>query len=174
MPSLRDQRLREDYRRLQELVRVNADLVQIEAVTDCPARQYEIALHCRSVVNFRRGNPVYGDVHRVSIVLTAGYPLRAAPCAKVLTPIRHPHVFPTTKDVCLGNERSVSEFLDAFVCRLYDILRYDPRYLDTRSPADADAMTWACQSMHMFPLDARRLVHVGAAPKRPPIVWRNK
>lgn len=173
MNRIRNQRLSADHQKLLALVESNGDRLAIQSIQGTPPYRYEVTIRCKSVVAFRGGRPVYGENHMVRISLPPGYPLQDRPRATLLTPIAHPHIF-SNRDVCIGSQGSVTEFLDAFVRRLYDILRYDPRYLDPRSPANLPAMEWAQLNRHLFPLDPWELRAPGIGkPEPPPIVWIN-
>ena len=173
MSTLRERRLATDAGRVRSLVAANPNRLDVRAVVGSPPHQYDITVKCKSVLQLRSGRPVYGRSHTLRVVLPSGYPLQDSARASVLTPIYHPHVFKGSNIVCVGSQRAVSEFLDAFVRRMFDVLRYDPRYLDPKSPANAEAMEWAMGSAHLFPLEPAGLRLAGGddAPGPPPIVW---
>ncbi|MCX7801263.1 MAG: hypothetical protein N2109_13105, partial [Fimbriimonadales bacterium] len=71
---------------------------------------------------------------------------------RFVTPLVHPHVF-QSGEVCTGYARSVSEFLDLFVVRLYNLIRWDPSLMNPHSPADHGALLlWESGSIRC-PLD---------------------
>jgi len=171
--ELRRQRLISDEERLRALAALNPDRLIIQTTKGNPPDSYEIVLQCKTVTALRGGAPVYGSRHVLRVTLPPSYPLQARPHAAYLTPVRNPHVFPS-RDVCIGSKGSLTEFLDAFVRRMYDVLRYDPEYIDPDSPADRDAMAWAQQNMHLLPLDATPLCVPGLGEEPPTILWRNR
>jgi len=171
--TVRERRLLADADRVRALVAANPDRLELIQVEGRPPTRYVIELRCRSVVSLGMVRVQYGDVHQLAIELPPDYPLGSPPRAKVLTPIRHPHVFRNTQEVCIGYKRLVTEFLDAFVCRMYDLLRYDPKGLDPRSPADYEAMQWALHNKGRLPLDSCALRMPGQEPERPAIVWKD-
>jgi ubiquitin-protein ligase len=173
VPTLRERRLATDAERVRNLAAANPGRLDIKAVVGAPPHQYDILLECRSVLRLRSGRPVYGDAHTLRVVLPSGYPLEEPARASVLTPIFHPHVFKGSNVVCVGTQRTVSEFLDAFVRRMFDVLRFDPQYLNPNSPANREAMEWAAKSGHLFPLDPAglRLAGGGDVLAPPAIVW---
>lgn len=174
MSDIRNRRLAADRDRLTALAQANRGRLTIVTTSGTPPESYTIECQCRSVVALHRGRARYGDTHRLAIQLPPEYPLGSPPRATVLTPIRHPHVFVGSQAVCIGYRRQVSEFLDAFVIRLYNILRYDPDYMDPGSPADSEAMKWALNNEDLFPLDPCALVLPGQPAARPAIVWHDR
>ncbi|MGP8070587.1 MAG: hypothetical protein ACLP5V_11920 [Candidatus Bathyarchaeia archaeon] len=104
-----------------------------------------------SITNLASDEPVYGNSHRVLVKLPANYPI-GQPYAEMLTPLFHPHVFPS-KVMCIGRKWLPSEFLDLFAKRVGAIICFNPDYFDFNSPANSTAMQWAKHHMKLFPTD---------------------
>src|SRR5690606_25718005 len=88
--DIRETRLRNDYKRVRELVE-RSELIHILTTDGDPPERYHIRFTCRGVENINADKPVYRDVHEVSLYLHAEYPLKQ-PQMKWLTPIFHPNI----------------------------------------------------------------------------------
>ena len=115
------------------------------------------------------GSTAYPQVRqpssRVTIDLAPRHPFQP-PAATVLTPIFHPHVFPSGV-VCIGAKWLPSEGMDLFVLRLVRLLAFDPLLMNPHSIANAAAQLWY-QAMLLrhpdaFPTDASALVLASGA-----------
>lgn len=93
---------------------------------------------------------------RIEIELGIRYPFQP-PKVTVLTPVFHPHVFPSGI-VCIGARWSASEGMDLFVRRIARLLAYDPLLVNPASIANPGAFHWyeSTRRRHpeAFPTDA--------------------
>jgi hypothetical protein len=93
---------------------------------------------------------------RIEIELGLRYPFQP-PKVTVLTPVFHPHVFPSGI-VCIGARWSASEGMDLFVRRIARLLAYDPLLVNPGSIANPAAFHWyeSARRRHpeAFPTDA--------------------
>jgi ubiquitin-protein ligase len=172
--SVRERRLSTDYERLQALASSSDGRISILSTRGKPIDEYVIGFRCRSVQRLDRSGPIYGEHHRVWIKLPPNYPgLQGRPIARFITPLVHPHVF-TNLDVCTGNRHVVSEFLDSFVIRIGEIIRYNPEFIDARSVANGEAMKWVRANWRALPLDTKPFQGTPVVvEERPPMSWRN-
>jgi ubiquitin-protein ligase len=107
---------------------------------------------------------------RIEIELGIRYPFQP-PKVTVLTPVFHPHVFPSGI-VCIGARWSASEGMDLFVRRIARLLAYDPLLVNPGSIANPAAFHWyeATRRRHpeAFPTDAAAVaLGVAADPVAP-------
>jgi ubiquitin-protein ligase len=182
MSSVRERRLWTDFERLQALIARSTGRIGILSCRGEPPDEYVIGFKSRSITRLERSGPVYGDHHRVWIKLPPNYPgLQGRPMARFITQISHPHVY-TNLEVCMGNRHVVSEFLDAFVMRIAEIIRYSPEYIDARSVANGEAMKWVRVNWQALPLDKPYMAKVTAEEVQPrlekeaepaDVSWRN-
>lgn len=142
-------RLRADYEKVRLLVSQSNGTIQLNSVDGSPPHKYEITYHCRGIESLQGVDPIFRDIHKVTIQLYANYP-REKPTVKIETPIFHPHVF-ENNIVCIGNW-TITESLDNLILRVGSLIQYDPKYFDFRSPANRQAKVWAEQNMHRFPI----------------------
>jgi hypothetical protein len=93
---------------------------------------------------------------RIEIEFGIRYPFQP-PKVTVLTPVFHPHVFPSGI-VCIGARWSASEGMDLFVRRIARLLAYDPLLVNPGSIANPAAFHWyeSTRRRHpeAFPTDA--------------------
>ena len=92
------------------------------------------------------------DSHMVEIQLTSDYP-RLAPKCKMLTPIFHPNIDPTT--ICIGDHWAAGERLADLVVRIGEMIAYQA--YNIKSPLDAEAAMWADLHAGELPIDPRNL-----------------
>ena len=153
MPNARDLRLLSDYRHLRELADGSGGTLAIESVKGRPIDQYILVYRCRGIERLESGQPVYRDLHRVSIRLPSKYPAPIAPpVVQLLTPLYHPHVYKNLV-VCMGSWQT-SEFLDDFALRLGALLQFERKYLAIKDPANEEAVEWAKKNRILFPTDS--------------------
>jgi ubiquitin-protein ligase len=171
--SVRLQRLQNDRLRLEKLCEESDGRLTLLRTRGNPPDTFEVRIQCRSIERLApHAEPVYREEHRLQVGLPPNYPgLFARPWAKMLTPIYHPHIFPSGV-VCVGDEHMPSEFLDLFVLRMAEVLRYNPQLLDLRSPAHHEALRWAQAHMHLFPTDPHSFLAPTETPK-PKIGWND-
>jgi ubiquitin-protein ligase len=171
MSQVRRQRLENDFERLKMLAGRSQGRIEIESRRGDPPEDYVLVLRCRSLERIENGLPVFRDTHKVRIVLMPDYPsVGVGPRARMMTPVFHPHIF-SDGHVCMGSVVQTSEFLDDFVLRLGEILRFRPDLVDPTSAARTEAMAWALGNMRLFPTDAAAL-DVTPEPE-PALSWRN-
>ncbi|MGH2535905.1 MAG: ubiquitin-conjugating enzyme E2 [Candidatus Promineifilaceae bacterium] len=150
--DIRETRLRNDYRRVQELVN-RSELIKIAATEGDPPEKYLIELRCRGVERLSpAGKPVYADLHRVRIYLHAEYPLKQ-PQLKWLTPIFHPNIH-STGAVCIGAWWP-AKTLDELILTLGEMVQY--KNLGPKDPMNSRAAGWALRNRGLFPVDPRPL-----------------
>jgi ubiquitin-protein ligase len=149
-PTVRHRRLTADFQMVQTLASNSGGTLAIERVAGDPPERYIVVYRCKGIERLEGTRPVYRDVHRVQIDLSASYPAQK-PAAAMLTPLFHPHVF-ANNVICLGAKWTVAEYLDSLILRIGSIIQYDPQYFDFNSPANKTAATWAQQNMRLFPI----------------------
>jgi hypothetical protein len=109
--------------------------------------------HPHRVQNLFGGAPrVARDHHLVEIRLTSEYP-RVAPQCKILTPIFHPNIDPTT--ICVGDHWAAGERLVDLTIRIGEMIAYQA--YNIQSPLDAEAAMWADLNATGLPVDSRSL-----------------
>lgn len=86
---------------------------------------------------------------RVAIDLAPRHPFQP-PVTTVLTPIYHPHVFPSGI-VCIGSKWLPSEGMDLFVHRVVRLLAFDPLLMNPYSIADGAANAWYQSALRRHP-----------------------
>lgn len=106
---------------------------------------------------------------RIAIDLAPRHPFQP-PVTTVLTPIFHPHVFPSGV-VCVGSKWLPSEGMDLFVRRLVRLLAFDPLLMNPQSIADGAANAWYQAALRRhpeaFPTDVAALAWAVEEPARP-------
>jgi len=143
--------MRADYEKVRQLSSRSNGKVVLEEYRGNPPYRYEIGYKIRSIVGLGSGRPKWGDYHRAEIMLSSNYPL-TEPNASMLTPVFHPHVFPSLK-ICMGRKWTPTEYLDDFVARIGQILCFNPEYIDQSSPANREALDWVNKNHHLIPTD---------------------
>jgi len=150
--DIRENRLRNDYQRIQNLVD-RSDLIHIVSTEGSPPEKYLIRYTCRGVERLGNGNrPEYRDVHEVAIYLHAEYPLKQ-PQLKWKTPIFHPNIH-VTGAVCIGAWWP-AKFLDDLILSMGEMVQY--KNFDPRDPMNSRAAAWALRNKGLFPVDKRPL-----------------
>ena len=174
MPTVREQRLEIDYERLQQLVLQSGGRIAVEHAEGRPPDRYILRLRGRGVERLDdQQQPVLRDTHRIRVLLPARYPLDR-PRIKMLTPIFHPHVWPTS-EVCIGSDMLPGETIEVLIRRLLALVQFDPRYFDFSSVAHQKAATWAQQHLFLFPFEDTSglppALDLDPPPK--PLFWRD-
>ena len=135
---------RDDYEKLRQLSSRSNGKVVLEQFRGNPPYRYEIGYRIKSIVGLGFGSrPKWGEYHRAEIILSSNHPT-TEPAANMLTPVFHPHVYPSWK-ICIGKDWIISEFLDDYVLRIGQILCFNPDYINQRSPANREALE--CDSL---------------------------
>ncbi|MCA9959172.1 MAG: ubiquitin-conjugating enzyme E2 [Chloroflexota bacterium] len=152
MFDIRENRLRNDYRLVRELVD-RSEFFHILQTESDPPDKYLIRLTCRGVEKIKPdGDPIYRDVHEVSIYLHAEYPIKQ-PQLKWMTPIFHPNIH-VTGAVCIGAWWA-AKTLDELLLTLGEMVQY--KNYEPRDPMNSKAAAWALRRKNLFPVDTRLL-----------------
>lgn len=150
--DIRETRLRNDYRAVQELVD-RSDFIQVVDTEGDPPERYRIRFTCRGVESVRANDtPVLSELHEVLIYLHADYPLKQ-PQLKWLTPIFHPNIH-VTGVVCIGAWWP-AKTLDELLLNLGEMVQY--KNLGPKDPMNSKAAAWALRNKRLFPIDKRDL-----------------
>jgi ubiquitin-protein ligase len=127
-------------------------LIRIESSDGDPPDFYRVEYQVDGLARGPDGKPVPRDRHLVEIQLTSEYP-RVAPRCKVVTPIFHPNIDPTT--VCVGDHWAAGERLVDLVVRIGEMIAYQA--YNIQSPLDGEAAMWADLHQQQLPTDKRDL-----------------
>lgn len=164
-----------DLERLRELAAANPGRIEIVAVEGEPPTMIRFRLNCQSITELpATGQPVLGNHHVLRVHFGQRYPLEP-PLVYVESPIANPHVFPTTRRICIGAAWIPSETLDLFVQRVWAILAWDPQIIDPGSPANMTALKWSEDHRDQLPIEPVRLrnaVTPRPADAKPRLSWR--
>ena len=166
-----------DVERLQALARANPGRIEVLNVEGDPPATVRFRLALRSVVELPAGGePLIGQRHTLRVQFGQRYPLEA-PLVYLESPIANPHIFPTTRRICIGVAWTPSETLDLFVQRVWAILAWDPQVIDPNSPANMGALDWSQKNATRLPFETARLRGADAAPApaepaKPKLSWR--
>lgn len=150
MPNPREKRLEIDQQKVQQLALASGGRLRLVSVSGRPPHKFVIEYNCPSLVKGSNGEVSVRNQHRVEISLDGNYPI-TKPSARMLTPVFNPHVF-ITQSICLGGRWTPTETLDALVLRIGAILQLDPKVIDYRSLANAEAGEWAKKNPSKLPL----------------------
>jgi hypothetical protein len=169
MDAYSERRL-EDLRRLRELGRRSAGKIAVVGSEGTPPRRLILDLSYNTAPSSAFPNMIQEQT-RVEIDLSTRYPLEE-PVVSIRTPIFHPNVYPGGR-VCLGPRWFPTDGLDILVCRLIQIITFDPSILNEDSPANMSALEWYREARtrypRAFPTD-RFVLASQRAPK--PMTWR--
>ncbi len=150
--DIRERRLRNDYRKILELVN-RSEFIHVVDTDGDPPDRYRIRFTCRGVERVTGNNqPVYRDIHEVTIYLHAEYPLKQ-PQLKWLTPIFHPNIH-VTGAVCIGAWWP-AKTLDELLLTMGEMIQY--KNVDPKDPMNSRAAVWALRHKASFPVDDRPL-----------------
>lgn len=150
--DIRERRLLNDYKRLQELVS-RSEFIHILTTDGNPPERYLIRFTCRGVEKINgSGAPAFRDVHEVNVYLHAEYPLKQ-PQLKWMTPIFHPNIH-LTGAVCIGAWWP-AKTLDELLISLGEMVQY--KNFDPKDPMNSRAAAWSMRHKHLFPVDSRPL-----------------
>jgi ubiquitin-protein ligase len=148
---VRMRRLIADANLLAEAFR-NFPLIKIRSREGNPPDRYQIVYNVRGLARGPDGNPIFRDGHVAEIQLTQDYP-RQSPKCRMLTPIFHPNIEPST--ICVGDHWTASERLVDLVIRIGEMIAYQA--YNIKSPLDGDAAMWADKNPQHLPVDRRDL-----------------
>ncbi|HEV2529533.1 MAG TPA: ubiquitin-conjugating enzyme E2 [Thermomicrobiales bacterium] len=163
-----------DLERLRELAAANPGRIDILGVDGDPPNTIRFRLNCRSITAMSAVGPTYGNGHHLRVTFGERYPMEQ-PLVYLESPIWNPHIFASTRRICIGTAWSPSETLDVFIQRVWAILAWDPQVIDPNSPANMEALRWSETNRTMLPIEPARLRSSSepapSAPK-PRISWR--
>ena len=138
---------------LYDLVRANPDMLDIQIKKNdprvpYPPRKYEVSYKVKSIVGINGDqSPVYGDLHRMEIVIPNDYPLQSAAC-KMITKVWHPNIKYEgigEGTICSSSPEFGTLFnLDELVVRIGEMLqyrRYHALFVEPW-PEDAEVAKW--------------------------------
>lgn len=145
MRTARTVRLENDYRAMQAL---QSEIIKWEADRRLPPEIYAVDFTLRGMI----GPKEFRATHTVVIKLLPEYPDQP-PLAKFTSrPILyHPHVFGNGV-VCVGGY-SPDEGLAVFCLRLAKYIQFQPHLINTKSPANKEALKWFEQNRGLLPVD---------------------
>lgn len=150
--DIRETRLRNDHKRMQELVS-RSEFIQILETEGTPPERYRIRFTCRGVERLSPSRrPIYREEHEVVVYLHAEYPLKQ-PQLKWLTPVFHPNIH-RTGAVCIGAWWP-AKTLDELMLTLGEMVQY--KNFDPLDPMNSQAAAWALRNKNEFPVDSRPL-----------------
>ncbi len=152
-PLIRAKRLRAEFDRVRKL-HESGGLVAIEQVVGDPPDHYIVRYTCRGIMRLMGTQPVYGDLHRVVLHLTATYP-NEQPQMEWLTPIFHPNIKADGSAVCIGTWFP-AKTLDQLLLMLGEMIQY--RNYAAHDPLHLEASLWAMEHKNLFPIDDRMLL----------------
>lgn len=130
----------------------NFPLIKIAKREGNPPDRYQIIYNVRGLARGPEGNPIFRDGHVAEIQLTSDYP-RQSPKCRMLTPIFHPNIEPST--ICVGDHWTAGERLVDLVIRIGEMIAYQA--YNIKSPLDGDAAMWADKNPQHLPVDRRDL-----------------
>ena len=146
---MRTRRLQADAQQMTEFF-TGSDRIKVKPLAGDPPEAYQVEYAVRSLERSRGGKPVARDKHVAEIRLTSDYP-RLAPQCKMLTPVFHPNIDPTT--ICVGDHWTAGERLVDLTIRIGEMLAYQA--YNIQSPLDAEAAMWADLNQPKLPTDPR-------------------
>jgi ubiquitin-protein ligase len=149
--SMRARRLQADAKQMAEVF-AGSETIKVTSLAGDPPEAYQVEYSVRSLERGRGGKPIARDKHLVEIRLTSDYP-RLSPQCKMLTPVFHPNIDPTT--ICVGDHWTAGERLVDLTVRIGEMLAYQA--YNIQSPLDAEAAMWADLNQPRLPTDPRPL-----------------
>ncbi len=149
--SVRSRRLTADA---QQIAQVFSNFPQIKIIHSQgdPPDLYRIEYRVQGLDRGPGGKPIRRGLHQVEIQLTADYP-RLAPKCRMLTPIFHPNIDPST--ICVGDHWTAGERLADLIIRIGEMIAYQA--YNIRSPLDGEAAMWADLHTAELPIDRANL-----------------
>lgn len=145
---MRIRRLTADAEQMR-LAFANSPYIRVISTEGNPPELYRLAYTVKSLDRGKKPNqPVTRHTHEVEIQLTSEYP-RISPKCRMLTPIFHPNIDPTT--ICVGDHWAAGERLADLAVRIGEMLAYQA--YNIKSPLDAEAAMWADLNQDQLPTD---------------------
>ena len=148
---MRTRRLLADAQQMQQVF-AEFPLIRVLPATGDPPEIYQIEYKVKGLRRGWLGRPKLCEEHKVEIRLTSDYP-RLAPHCRMLTPIFHPNIDPTT--ICVGDHWTAGERLVDLVIRIAEMIGYQA--YNIRSPLDGEAAMWADLHPQRLPIDPRSM-----------------
>jgi ubiquitin-protein ligase len=148
---LRIRRMRSDALQMASVFR-DSPIIRVRHANGDPPDLYEVEYRVRGLERGRGDEPIVREHHVAEIRLPADYP-RLAPKCKMLTPIFHPNIDPTS--ICVGDHWTAGERLADLVIRIGEMITYQA--YNIKSPLDAEAAMWADLHATELPVDPRSL-----------------
>ena len=148
---LRTRRLMADARQMTDAF-ANSPLIKVRPIAGDPPEAYHVEYSVRGLERGRGNRPAPREHHLVEIRLTSDYP-RLAPQCKMMTPVFHPNIDPTT--ICVGDHWTAGERLVDLTVRIGEMIAYQA--YNIQSPLDAEAAMWADLNQQVLPTDSRPL-----------------
>lgn len=148
---MRTRRLTADARQMAEAFAAS-DIIKARPMEGDPPEVYHVEYAVRGLERGKGNKPVAREHHLVEIRLTSEYP-RVAPLCKMLTPVFHPNIDPTT--ICVGDHWAAGERLVDLTVRIGEMIAYQA--YNIQSPLDAEAAMWADLNGSALPVDSRSL-----------------
>ncbi|GIX41174.1 MAG: hypothetical protein KatS3mg129_0907 [Leptospiraceae bacterium] len=134
-----------DLKKLRELEK-KYDFIKIIDVSGNPISEIKIKLNLGLPVNKeQKGGPF-----ELFIKLPADYPLKS-PMFSIKPVVFNPHVF-ESGNICTGYKWMPSNTLDLEVIRIIKLLLLYPEYINSKSPANSQALSWFKKNKKKFPL----------------------
>jgi ubiquitin-protein ligase/ribosomal protein S27E len=141
-------RINSDIEKIKQLSRLGAAVKVITSNQSTVSLEFEYR-----TISDKNGTVVQKT--NASIEIGARYPFQE-PKVRFTTPVFHPNVY-TSGQVCLGTKWMPTEGLNLLVERLIKILIFDASILNTKSPANRDALQWyrakVSSNQSFFPTD---------------------
>ncbi len=134
---VRRKRIESDLRDLRELEAKSGGMMKIVEHTQ---DRIKIRLEGIPGLVYNNGRVTRITRHEFVIRLPSRYPVER-PQVHFLTDIFHPNIF-SSKEVCLGDKWDPSRSLADLVLDIVDIIQWEPRMINLRSPANTEAKRW--------------------------------
>lgn len=158
-----EERIRKEIAQLESL-QTRSKFIRFEFLGN-PIRRFIVTYTCTGVYLDNKTREVRrSSFHQMEAILTKDYP-RARPLFRFTTPIFHPNIS-TNNDVCLGDvwdniqnsshNQDVTRNITDFILDIGEMIQYKRYNLDNQF--NSEAVTWAKQNMHVFPIGRENLV----------------
>jgi ubiquitin-protein ligase len=167
------ERIRQDLKKLDGLSNQTSGKVKVQKTYGNPPNKLDIVLAYRTAPSREYPRSVQNKTH-LQIELLRRYPIEE-PKATIKTPIFHPNVYRSGL-ICLGTKWLPTHGLDLLVKRIISIVIFDPTLLNSKSPANRDALYWYQKIIrdypNLFPTDKLELINLDQF-KRREIIFRD-
>ena len=166
--TAKSQRINADIEKIRDLARTSNGGIKLSSSTD---QKIILELNYKTVGDSR------GTIRKSSVVtisLSPKYPFME-PKVIFEDSVFHPNVY-SSGQVCLGTKWLPTEGLNLLVERLIKILIFEATILNTKSPANSEALAWyrqkASSEPSFFPTDKFSKTH--GSTTKPKIKWTTK